>query len=111
CSRARHCRPAIPAALGFAAERRWPKGVGVMQNVSRFEASLLRLLYYFLLREPVDRALPLVEQRCQQPPWAGIMTVPSAESGRNCLRPASSVIDGPEKKKRILLTIRYVWRK
>jgi hypothetical protein len=39
-----------------------------MQNVSRFEASLLRLLYYFLRREPVERALPLVEARCDQPP-------------------------------------------
>jgi len=39
-----------------------------MQNVSRFEASLLRLLYYFLQREPVERALPLVEARCQPPP-------------------------------------------
>ncbi len=39
-----------------------------MQNVSRFEASLLRLLYYFLRREPVERALPLVEQRLEPPP-------------------------------------------
>jgi hypothetical protein len=38
-----------------------------MQNVSRFEASLLRLLYYFLRREPVERALPLVEARCEAP--------------------------------------------
>ncbi len=38
-----------------------------MQNVSRFEASLLRLLYYFLRREPIERALPLVEARCDAP--------------------------------------------
>jgi hypothetical protein len=38
-----------------------------MQNVSRFEASLLRLLYYFLRREPVERALPLVEARSEPP--------------------------------------------
>jgi len=39
-----------------------------MQTVSRFEANLLRLLYYFLRREPIERALPLVENRCQAPP-------------------------------------------
>lgn len=39
-----------------------------MQNVSRFEASLLRLLYYFLRREPAERALPLVEARVKDPP-------------------------------------------
>jgi hypothetical protein len=39
-----------------------------VQNVSRFEASLLRLLYWFLRREPVERALPLVEARCEPPP-------------------------------------------
>src|SRR3954447_4975707 len=39
-----------------------------MQNVSRFEASLLRLLYYFLRREPIERALPLIEARCDAPP-------------------------------------------
>src|SRR5580704_5599679 len=38
-----------------------------MQNVSRFEASLLRLLYYFLRREPVERALPLIEARSEPP--------------------------------------------
>ena len=38
-----------------------------MQNVSRFEASLLRLLYYFLRREPIERALPLIEARCDAP--------------------------------------------
>src|SRR5262245_45071081 len=38
-----------------------------MLNVSRFEASLLRLLYYFLRREPIERALPLVEARCEPP--------------------------------------------
>lgn len=38
-----------------------------MENVSRFEASLLRLLYYFLRREPIERATPLVEARCDLP--------------------------------------------
>src|SRR5947209_422823 len=38
-----------------------------MQSVSRFEANLLRLLYYFLRREPPERALPLVEQRLAPP--------------------------------------------
>jgi hypothetical protein len=39
-----------------------------MQTVSRFEANLLRLLYYFLRREPAERALPLVEKREAPPP-------------------------------------------
>jgi hypothetical protein len=39
-----------------------------MQNVSRFEAGLLRLLYYFLRREPVERAVPLIEGRMEPPP-------------------------------------------
>jgi hypothetical protein len=39
-----------------------------MHNVSRFEANLLRLLYFFLRREPVERALPLVENRMPAPP-------------------------------------------
>ena len=34
-----------------------------MQSVSRFEANLLRLLYYFMRREPQERALPLLEER------------------------------------------------
>jgi hypothetical protein len=38
-----------------------------MQSVSRFEANLLRLLYYFLRREPAERALPLVETRLSPP--------------------------------------------
>src|SRR5438105_14767605 len=38
-----------------------------MQNVSRFEANLLHLLYYFLRREPPERALALVENRCDAP--------------------------------------------
>jgi hypothetical protein len=32
-----------------------------MQAVSRFEANLLSLLYFFLRREPLDRVLPLIE--------------------------------------------------
>jgi hypothetical protein len=39
-----------------------------MHSVSRFEANLLRLLYYFLGQEPPERALPLVEQRLKTPP-------------------------------------------
>lgn len=42
-----------------------------MQNVTRFEASLLRLLYYFLRREPIERALPLIEARSEPPPCLG----------------------------------------
>jgi hypothetical protein len=38
-----------------------------MQTVSRFEADLLRLLYYFLGREPVERASRLVEARVTPP--------------------------------------------
>jgi hypothetical protein len=38
-----------------------------MHHVSRFEANLLRLLYFFLRREPVERALPLVENRMPPP--------------------------------------------
>ncbi len=44
------------------------EGPTIMQNVSRFEASLLRLLYYFLRREPAERALPLVAARIKDPP-------------------------------------------
>ncbi|MHB1422406.1 MAG: hypothetical protein ACYC3I_04255 [Gemmataceae bacterium] len=39
-----------------------------MRSVSRFEANLLRLLGYFLHREPPERALPLLENRCEAPP-------------------------------------------
>jgi hypothetical protein len=39
-----------------------------MQRVSQFEADLLRLLAYFLRREPPERALPLLENRCAAPP-------------------------------------------
>jgi hypothetical protein len=38
-----------------------------MQTVSRFESNLLRLLYFFLGREPAERALPLIEARLQAP--------------------------------------------
>ena len=38
-----------------------------MQSVSRFEANLMRLLWYFLRREPPERALPLLENRCPVP--------------------------------------------
>lgn len=46
-----------------------------MHNVSRFEASLLRLLYYFLRREPIERALPLIEARCDVPPCLSRVSV------------------------------------
>ncbi|HTU89581.1 MAG TPA: hypothetical protein VMF69_05735 [Gemmataceae bacterium] len=39
-----------------------------MHSVSRFEANLLRLLWYFLHRELPERALPLLENRCAAPP-------------------------------------------
>jgi hypothetical protein len=38
-----------------------------MRTVSRFEANLLTLLYFFLGREPAERGLPLVETRLQRP--------------------------------------------
>lgn len=38
-----------------------------MRSVSRFEANLLRLLGYFLRREPPERALPILENRCAAP--------------------------------------------
>jgi hypothetical protein len=38
-----------------------------MQSVSRFEANLLRLLWYFLHREPPERALPLLDSRSNAP--------------------------------------------
>src|SRR5579871_5507368 len=40
----------------------------MMRSVTRFEANLLRLLWYFLRREPPERALPLLENRCTPPP-------------------------------------------
>jgi hypothetical protein len=39
-----------------------------MQTVSRFEADLLRLLHYFLGREPIERAARLLENRLSPPP-------------------------------------------
>jgi hypothetical protein len=38
------------------------------QSVSRFESNLLRILYYFLGREPADSGLRMIEARVQQPP-------------------------------------------
>jgi hypothetical protein len=38
------------------------------QSVSRFESNLLRILYYFLGREPAESGLRMVEARVQQPP-------------------------------------------
>lgn len=38
-----------------------------MQNVSRFEANLLRLLYYFLRREPIERITSILEARDEAP--------------------------------------------
>jgi hypothetical protein len=46
-----------------------------MQIVTRFEANLLRLLYFFLRQEPPERALPLVENRCDAPPCLSKTTV------------------------------------
>jgi hypothetical protein len=42
-----------------------------MQTVTRFEANLLRLLYYFLGREPAESALALVAERCAPPACLG----------------------------------------
>jgi hypothetical protein len=39
-----------------------------MQTVSRFEANLLYLLYFFLRREPLDRVAPLIESGHPPPP-------------------------------------------
>ncbi len=39
-----------------------------LRAVSRFEANLLRLLGFFLRREPPERALPLLENQCSAPP-------------------------------------------
>jgi hypothetical protein len=38
-----------------------------MKSVSRFEANLLRLLYYFLQQAPVQQALPLLEAKIDRP--------------------------------------------
>jgi hypothetical protein len=59
--------------MGLAGSRIWwqahhGSGIVLMQIVSRFEAHLLQLLYYFLQREPLERAAPLVEQRMEPPP-------------------------------------------
>lgn len=52
-----------------------------MQTVSRFEANLLRLLYFFFRREPLERALPLVENRMEQPPCLSRNAVRLIEQG------------------------------
>src|SRR2546421_11406984 len=46
-----------------------------MQTVTRFEANVLRLLYFFLRQEPPERALPLVENRCDAPPCLSKTTI------------------------------------
>ena len=46
-----------------------------MQIVTRFEANLLRLLYFFLRQEPPERALPLVENCCEAPACLSKTTV------------------------------------
>jgi hypothetical protein len=46
-----------------------------MQTVSRFEANLLTLLYFFLRREPAQRALPLLGHGQTPPPCLGRGTV------------------------------------
>ncbi len=52
-------------ACGTGNNHSW---VEQMESVSRFEANLLRLLYFFLRREPPERALPLLQARHTQPP-------------------------------------------
>jgi hypothetical protein len=39
-----------------------------MKVVSRFEASLLRILHFLLGHAPPQQAVPLIQARCQQPP-------------------------------------------
>ncbi len=58
-----------------------------MQNVSRFEANLLHLLYYFLRREPPERALPLIENRCEVPACIspGAVRLIRAALGTGCI--------------------------
>jgi hypothetical protein len=46
-----------------------------MQSVSRFESNLLRLLYYFLGREPDEVGMALVEARLSEPPCLSRATV------------------------------------
>lgn len=57
-----------------------------MQTVSRFEANLLHLLYYFLRREPAARALSLVENRCEVPACLspGAVRLIRAALGKGC---------------------------
>ncbi len=42
-----------------------------MKSVSRFEANLLHLLYYFLQQAPVQQALPLLEAKIDRPRCLG----------------------------------------
>jgi hypothetical protein len=69
-----------------------------MQSVTRFEANLLRLLWYFLRREPLELAAPLIETRCPAPP---------------CLnRPAVNLVQGALAKGCVfLLAQRGGWRR
>src|SRR5262249_28042552 len=57
-----HERDPAPAEAGWT---------GRMKSVSRFEANLLRLLYYFLQQAPVQQALPLLESRIDRPRCLG----------------------------------------
>jgi hypothetical protein len=58
-----------------------------MQSVSRFEANLLRLLYFFLRREPPERAVPLLQSRHPRPPClhAGAIRLVRDALARGCV--------------------------
>jgi len=50
-----------------------------MKVVSRFEASLLRILHFFLGQAPPQQALPLVQSRCAPPPCLSRVAVELVE--------------------------------
>src|SRR5262249_34921919 len=55
------------AAAGTIIDHAGGPRTDVMQSVSRFEANLLKLLYFFLGREPAEGALPPVEKPLPEP--------------------------------------------
>jgi FtsH ternary system domain X6 len=58
-----------------------------MKSVSRFEANLLRLLYYFLQQAPVQQALPLLEAKIDRPKCLGRDAVDLVKDalGKGCM--------------------------
>ena len=59
-----------------------------MKSVSRFEANLLRLLYYFLQQAPVQQALPLLEAKTDRPRCLSRNAVELVKDalGKGCVR-------------------------